>query len=84
MVLGVAVYMARAKMPERGDMVTVCSRSGGMQSETLLKNAVGNQGRFFRFLSLIRSNCVMLLELVLGWHMDNTPPVPGTVALYTV
>ena len=34
-----------------------------------------------RFLSLIGSNSVMVLELVLDGQNDSTPPVPGTVAL---
>ena len=70
----------------------VCIRSGVMQSETVLKNPAGNKSwqpegdlksciMFCRFLSLIGSKCVMVLELVLGGHMYNTPPVPGTVAL---
>ena len=73
-------------------MLTICGRSVVMQSEPFWKNPAGRilrqQEEDFecsimscRFLSLIGSNCFMVLELVLGGHMDNTPPVPGTTAL---
>ena len=85
-----AVFMAWGKTPERRDMLTICSRSGIMQSETFLKNPAGKISRqqeedfkccimSIRYVSLIGSNCVMLLELVLDGQNNNTSPVPGTV-----
>ena len=87
-----AVLMASGKTPERRDMLTICCRSGIMQSETFLKNPAGKISRLqeedfkccimsCRFLSLFGSNCVRVLELGLGGQNDNTPPVPGRVAL---
>ena len=40
-----AVFMACRKTPERRDMLTICSRSGVMLSETVLKNPAGNISR---------------------------------------
>ena len=73
-------------------MFTICSRSGVMPSETFLKNPAGKISRqqeddfkccimSYRFLSLIGSDCVMVLKLVLDGQNNNTPPVTGTVAL---
>ena len=87
-----SVLVAWGKTPERRDMLKICSRSGVMQSETYLKNVAGKiswlQQEDYkccimscRFLSLIGSNCVMVLELVLDGQNNNTSPVPGTVAL---
>ena len=71
----IAVFMAPGKIPERREVLTICIRSGVMQSETFLKNPAGKISRQQQedlkccimscsFLSLIGSNCVMILELL--------------------
>ena len=64
------------------DVLSICSRSVVMQSETFLKNPAGKISRqqkedfkccimSCRFLSLIGSNCVMVLKLVLDGQLTT-------------